>query len=87
MRKETGLFCGSFLKQGEVLAYAGLNQTPKDLKVEDLDCDPKEGREFLRIFVTKWRGLRLCWALTKPKGPKGGGKVFAYPRMLGVFKP
>ena len=58
-RKKAGLFCRSFLKQGEVLVYAELQQTPKDLKVVDLDCNPKGSRNFVRIFVTKGRGVRL----------------------------
>jgi hypothetical protein len=32
LRKEAGLFCGSFLREGEVSAYVGRNQTLKDLK-------------------------------------------------------
>ena len=87
IRKETGLFCGSFLEQGEVFAYAGLNQTPKDLKVEGLDCNPKGSRDFVRIFVTKGRGVRLEWVLFKPKELQGEGEVLAFLFMLGAFKP
>ena len=32
IRKEAGLFCGSFLRKGEVFAYVGRNQNLKDLK-------------------------------------------------------
>ena len=38
IRKGTGLFCGSFLRTGEVLAYVGSIQTLKDLK----DCPAPE---------------------------------------------
>jgi len=31
LRQEAGLFCGSFLRKGEVFAYVGLIQNPKDL--------------------------------------------------------
>ena len=32
IRKEAGLFCGSFLRKGEVFAYVGRMQKSKDLK-------------------------------------------------------
>jgi len=32
IRKEAGLFCGSFLRKGEVFAYAGRSQNLKDLQ-------------------------------------------------------
>ena len=31
-RKEAELFCGYFLRMGELSAYVGRNQNPKDLK-------------------------------------------------------
>jgi len=34
IRKEVGIFCGSFLEKGEVFASVGLSQNLKDLK----DC-------------------------------------------------
>jgi len=34
-------------------------------------CDPKGSRTFLRILCTEGRGVCLCWAHLKPKGPKG----------------
>ena len=36
IRKEAGLFCGSFLRKGEVFAYAELSQNLKDRKVTSL---------------------------------------------------
>jgi len=38
IRKEAGLFCGSFLRKGEVFAYVGLTQNLKDLTVHPLDA-------------------------------------------------
>jgi len=32
IRKQAGLFCGSFLRKGEVFAYFGLSKNLKDLK-------------------------------------------------------
>jgi hypothetical protein len=32
IRKDTGLYCGSRLRKGEVFAYVGLSQNLKDLK-------------------------------------------------------
>jgi hypothetical protein len=34
-------------------------------------CAPKGSRALLRIPSTERRGVRLCWAHSKPKGPKG----------------
>jgi len=33
--------------------------------------DPKGSRPFLQILSTEWRGVRLCWALSKSQGPDG----------------
>jgi len=46
--------------------------------LEVLYCDPKGGRAVLRIFSTEGRGVRLCWAPTKPKGPNGYVPMAAY---------
>ena len=59
MRKEGGLFCGSFLRKGEVLSYVGLSQNVKDLK------DLKGRRAFLRFLFMEGRGVGLCWALSQ----------------------
>ena len=32
LRKEAGLFCGFFLRKGDVFAFVGLNKNLKDLK-------------------------------------------------------
>ena len=39
---------------------------------EILYCDPKGSRAFLRILSTEGRGVRLCWAKSKPTGSKEG---------------
>jgi len=39
--------------------------------LEVLYCNPKGSRGFLRNLSTEGRGVRLCWALSKPEGPKG----------------
>ena len=39
--------------------------------LEVLYRDPKESRACMRILSTEGRGVRLCWALSKPEGPKG----------------
>ena len=38
---------------------------------------PKGSRAFLRIRSAKGRGVRLCWAHSKPKGSKGGTRMDA----------
>ena len=40
------------------------------LILEILCCDPKGRRALLRVPSTEGRGVCLCWALSKPKGPK-----------------
>jgi len=59
-----------------VLAYVGLSQNLRDLN-EVLYCDPKGTSAFLRILSTEGRGVRLCWAFSKPKGPKGSHGFYA----------
>ena len=39
--------------------------------LEILYCTPKGGRALLRIPSTEGRSVCLCWAKSKPKGPKG----------------
>ena len=39
--------------------------------LEILYCDPKGLRALLRVPSTVGRSVCLCWALSKPKGPKG----------------
>ena len=39
IRKETGLFCGSFIRKGDVLAYVGLFQNQNDLTARNPDVD------------------------------------------------
>ena len=66
---------------------------PKDLKdlkdlkdpsalycwiLEILYCDPKGRRALLRVPSTVERSVCLCWALSKPKGPKGSLSSVAY---------
>ena len=41
------------------------------LILEILCCDPKGHRALLRVPSTEGRGVRLCWALSKPKGAEG----------------
>ena len=41
------------------------------LILEILCCDPKGHRALLWVPSTEGRGVRLCWALSKPKEPKG----------------
>jgi len=41
IRKDAGLFCGSFLRKGEVFAYVGRIQNLKDPNDEDLLPSPK----------------------------------------------
>jgi hypothetical protein len=41
------------------------------LILEILCCDPKGHRALLRVPSTEGRGVRLCWAISKPKEPKG----------------
>jgi len=36
IRKEAGLFCGSFLRKGEVFPYVGLSHNLKDLQDQNL---------------------------------------------------
>ena len=43
--------------------------------LEILCCDPEGSRAFLRILSTKGRGASLCWAKSKPTGPKGPEKA------------
>jgi len=38
--------------------------------LEILCCYPKGRRALLRVPSTEGRGVCLCWALSKPKGPK-----------------
>ena len=38
--------------------------------LEILCCDPKGSRDFLWILSTEGRSVGLCWAKSKPKGPK-----------------
>ena len=40
--------------------------------LEILYCDPKGKGAFLHILFTEGRGVRSCWAVSKPKGPRGG---------------
>ena len=40
--------------------------------LEILYCTPKGRRALLRIPTTEGRSVCLCWAKSKPKGPKGG---------------
>ena len=39
---------------------------------EILYCNPKGRRALLRMPSTEGRSVCLCWAPSKPKGPKGG---------------
>ena len=77
---KTALFCISFPRKGEVLAYVGRIHNLKDLKdLKDLkaftislctggpDVIRKEARPFCRTIS----GVRLCGELEEPKGPKG----------------
>ena len=43
--------------------------------LEVLCCNPKGGRAFLRILSTEGRGVRLCWAASKPKELTRNGRV------------
>ena len=60
------------------MVCAGLwPENPKGFRRENPEifcCDPKGHRALLRIPSTEGRGVRLCSALSKPKGPKGGFK-------------
>ena len=39
--------------------------------LEILYCNPKGHRALLRVPSKEGRGVRLCWALSKPEGPQG----------------
>ena len=60
---------------GQTPLFEGLSKDLKDLKdLKDprgLYCNPKGRRAFLRIPSTVGRSVCLCWAPSKPKGPKG----------------
>ena len=86
IRKDAGLCCGSRLRKGEVFAYVGLPQNLKDLKKSrvdfwkvDTNCRVASTSKFVlhcttkapRIPTTEGRSVCLCWAKSKPKGPKG----------------
>ena len=43
--------------------------------LEVLHCNLKGKRAFLWILFTERRGVRLCWALSKPEGPKGRSRL------------
>ena len=78
-KKEIGLVCmrarASFVK----LKIPHLRTTLQPLKpsalycwiLEILYCAPKGRRALLRIPSTEGRSVCLCWAKSKPKGPKG----------------
>ena len=78
IRKEAGLFHGSFLRKGKVLALVGSIQNLKYLKdfcTEQLDpwcfCNPTGTRGFLWLLSTEGRGVGLCGEYYNPKGPGG----------------
>ena len=50
--------------------------------LEILCCGLKGRRAFLRILSTGGRGIRLCWAKSKPRGPKGPNT--AKPQYMGT---
>ena len=49
--------------------------------LEILNCNPKGRRALLRIPTTEGRSVCLCWAKSKPKGPKGSVKSLS--RLMG----
>ena len=57
-----------------------------ELILEILCCDPKGHRASLRIPSTEGRGVRLCWALSKPRGLKWLARACRWA-MLGGLKP
>ena len=50
--------------------------------LEILCCDPEGRRALLRVPSTVGRSVCLCWALSKPKGPKGPPKHLTIPSRL-----
>ena len=75
IRKDAGLYCGSRLRSGEVLAYVGLSQNLKDLKAVRVLSNPK-GTTLDRVLVecllskTKCRphrGYSILWTHTAPR--------------------
>jgi len=67
-RSETALFCGSFLRKGEVFAYLGRNQNLKDLKRAGSSRSSaairKEAGLFCGSFLRKGEVLAYFW--TRP---------------------
>ena len=54
----------------------------KDLKLRSfkgLHCNPNGRRDLLRIPSTVGRSVCLCWAPSKPKGPKGSAEINESP--------
>ena len=76
-----------------VLAYVGLHQTLRILKVQrnwrtyikDLDCDPKRSRAFMHILYTAGRGVRLWWEHSKPKGPEWPASQLHHVKLTSVI--
>ena len=52
--------------------------------LEILYCNPKGRRTLLRTPSTEGRSVCLCWAKSKPKGPKEAGLWRDGPRITGV---
>jgi len=65
---------------GEVFAYVGCMQNLKDLKF-GAQIRKKTGL-FLQILSMEGRGVRLNWALSKPKGPQGTDRRVSVVRTL-----
>jgi len=59
-RKEAGLFCGSFLRKGELFAYVGSIQILKDLKAL-LEKEKRiRSAEHTHFMVSRWLLSCVC---------------------------
>ena len=61
IRKEAGLFCGSFLRKGEVLAYVGSIQNLKELKGTPSQIKVRYGQFIVPFFAPP------AWPSQKPR--------------------
>ena len=67
IRKEAGLFCGSFLRKGEVFVFVGRNQNLQDLRKgeEVAYVELLQTRKNLEDLMPTFYGRARCLSITK----------------------
>ena len=70
-KRNKGTLCGSFLRQGEVIAYGGFVQNLKDLKESTLQLDLGSNPDSCACFCYDTGVLRLRENAPPPRTPIG----------------